>query len=76
MELERFLESCKRILIVLLEDYMIGFNHIMNQLMNQHNLLILENLEPFEEKKILELIGQANMDGLLKSIYPYYIWVN
>ena len=49
---------------------------IMNQLMNQHNLLILENLEPFEEKKILELIGQANMDGLLKSIYPYYIWVN
>lgn len=76
MEFDRFLKSCKRILLLSYEDYMLGFYAIINNLQNQHNLLILENLEPFEEKKILEIIGKANMDGLLKSDYPYYIWVN
>ena len=76
MEFDRFLKSCKRILLLSYEDYMLGFYAIINQLQNQHNLLILENLEAFEEKKILDLIGRANMDGLLKSDHPYYIWVN
>ncbi len=75
-EFNSFLESCKRILIVSFEDYMLGFNQFINQLMNQHNLLILENLEPFEEKKVLELFGEEMHKKTLKSDHPYYIWVN
>ena len=76
IEFNNFLKSCKRILVMSYEDYMVGFYDWIHILMNQHNLLILENLEPFEEKKILENIGDAIQQNILKSDYPYYIWVN
>jgi hypothetical protein len=50
-EFINFIESCKRILILTYEDYMLGFCNFINVLIHQHNLLISENLEPFEEKK-------------------------
>lgn len=75
IEYQDFLESGKRVLILEYEDYKRSQEDLMRLLMDQHNLLILENLERFQEVHVLDFINSSIKTGFLKFL-PYRIWIN
>lgn len=75
IEFQNFLESGKRVLILEYEDYKRSMEDILYYLMDQHNLLVLENLERFQESHVLDFVNEAVKTGFLKFL-PYRIWIN
>jgi hypothetical protein len=75
-EFENFLKSNKRILLMDYGEFLESYEEFMQVLPNQHNLFVLENLDSFQEKHIIELFKSAIQRGFLKSDLPYYIWIN
>lgn len=75
IEFQDFLESGKRVLILEYEDYKRSYEDFLYYLMDQHNLLILENLERFQESHVLDFINECVRTGFLKFL-PYRIWIN
>lgn len=65
---EEFLESSKRILVMSYDQYLNAYEFILYMLAEEHNLLILEGLEPAQTRYILDQMKITKM--------PYYIWAN
>jgi len=75
LEFQDFLESGKRVLVLEYEDYKRATEAMTYFLMDQHNLLVLENLERFQESHVLDFINGCIHSGFMKFL-PYQIWVN
>ena len=75
IEFQDFLESGKRVLVLEYEDYKRAREELTYHLMDQHNLLVLENLERFQENHVIDFINDMISGGFLKFL-PYRIWIN
>lgn len=75
-EFEKFIESSRRVLLMSYEQYLDAFEYILYMLMDQHNLLILEGLEPDQNRYIIESIQGAEGTGFISKDNIYYIWPN
>jgi len=75
-EFEKFIESSRRILLMSYEQYLNAFEYILYMLMDQHNLLILEGLEPDQNRYIIESVQGAEGTGFISKDNIYYIWPN
>lgn len=72
-EYKSFIASNNRILLLEYSDFVDSYHAFHYILKNNHNLLVLENLESFQEKIILDMMKSVLNTEL---DLPYYIWLN
>ena len=75
-EFDQFIASFKRVLLMTYDQYIQSYDSILYTLMDQHNLLILEGLEPDQNRYIIDSIQCAEGTGFISKERMYYIWEN
>ena len=72
---ETFLRKLYRIFFITSSELLDSSEDFMKILMDEHNFIILENLNYEETENVMNLLKKAKKTGFLEK-HPYYIWIN